>query len=70
MTWLRGIGSELIGLFVDDGVFALVIVVWLLACGLGLSRLGLPALAPAMIMFVGLVLILAWSVLRRANERR
>jgi hypothetical protein len=68
MSWLRGIGSELLGLFVDDGWFALSIIVWLVACGLVLPRLNLPSAFPPMILFVGLVLILARSVLRRAGE--
>lgn len=70
MSWLKGIVGELIGLFVDDGAFAFSIVVWLLICGLGIPRLGLPAALPPMTMFVGLVLILAWSALGRAARGR
>jgi hypothetical protein len=70
MSWLRGIGSELLGLFVDDGWFALSIVIWLIACGLGLPRLNLPSSLPPIILFVGLALILARSALRRAGEGR
>jgi hypothetical protein len=68
MNWLRTTGSELIGLFVDDGRFALAIVVWLVACGLVLSRIDLPSALPPLILFIGLVLILAWSALRRAGS--
>jgi hypothetical protein len=68
MSWLRGIGSELLGLFVDDGWFALSIIVWLIACGLVLPRFSLPSVFPPMILFVGLVLILARSALRRTGE--
>jgi hypothetical protein len=69
MTWLKGIWAELIGLFVDDLAFALSIVIWLIACGLVLPRLSLPSIVPPAILFVGLVLILARSAVRRAGER-
>jgi hypothetical protein len=69
MNWLKGVWAELIGLFVDDGTFALSIVVWLIACGLALPHLGLPSFLPPAILFVGLALILARSAVRRAGER-
>jgi hypothetical protein len=69
MSWLRGIWSELLGLFVDDGRFALSIIIWLIACGLALPRLNLPSALPPIILFVGLVLILARSAVRRSGER-
>ena len=68
MSWLRSIWSELIGLFVDDGKFALSMLIWLVACGLVLPRLGLPSFLPPMILFAGLVVILARSAVRRAGE--
>jgi hypothetical protein len=67
MSWLKSVGSELIGLFVDDGNFALSLLIWLVACGLALPRLGLPAFLPPVILFAGLVAILARSALRRAG---
>jgi xanthosine utilization system XapX-like protein len=69
VNWLKSIWAELMGLFVDDGSFALSIVVWLIACGLVLRRLSLPSVAPPAILFVGLALILARSAVRRAGER-
>ena len=68
MSWLRSIWSELIGLFVDDGKFALSMLIWLVACGLVLPRLGLPSFLPPIILFAGLVVILARSAVRRAGE--
>ena len=69
MTWLSTIWSEFIGLFVDDGSFAVAILAWLAFCWLVLPRLGLaPAWQPA-ILFVGLALILVESALRRARQR-
>jgi hypothetical protein len=69
MSWLNSIWLEFIGLFVDDGNFAILIVIWLIACGLVLPRLGLPSFLPPIILFAGLVVILARSAVRRAGER-
>jgi hypothetical protein len=69
MSWLKSAWSELIGLFVDDGIFALSNVVWLIACGLILPRFGQPSILPPAFLFAGLVVILARSALRRAGER-
>ena len=69
MNWLKSIGSELIGLFVDDGNFALSLLIWLIACGLALPRLGLPTFLPPLLLFAGLVVILTWSAMRRAGPR-
>lgn len=68
MSWLKSIWSELIGLFVDDGNFALSLLIWLAACGLMLPRLDLPSFLPPILLFGGLVVILARSALRRAGE--
>ena len=68
MSWIRTILDELIGLFVDDGNFALAIVVWI-AIVAALARF-----APAtqgwdgIVLFAGLAAILAESTLRRARK--
>lgn len=69
MAWLRLIGAELAGLFVDDVGFAIAILVWLLVAALGLPALGLQGAWPGILIFVGLVAILAESALRRARRR-
>ena len=65
MQALISIVRELIALFVDDGSLAVVVVVWIVICGVALPKL-LPA-APwhGPIMFLGLALILLESVTRR-----
>jgi hypothetical protein len=68
MAWLRTIWDEVIGLFVDDVGFAVVIVVWLLVACLGLPRLGLEGAWPAILLAVGLLLILVESAVRRARN--
>jgi hypothetical protein len=68
MRWLKTIFGELIGLFIEDGTFAVAIVLWL-----GLVRFAAPRLLPptleAPILFAGLLVILAESVLRAARRR-
>jgi hypothetical protein len=66
MHWFKTILAEIFGLFVDDGRFALTIIVWLGIIWLGLPRLNLPAAANGVILFAGLAAILAESALRRA----
>jgi hypothetical protein len=69
MTWLKIIWAEFIGLFVDDGSFAIAILSWLGAWWLILPRLELPTFLPPAILFVGLILVLAESAVRRAGQR-
>ena len=66
---LKLIWYEFIGLFVDDGSLAVAVLLWLGACWLVLPRLGLPEVWPPAILFIGLMLILAESAVRRAGQR-
>jgi hypothetical protein len=73
MKLLRLIGDELWGLFVDDGVFAGAIVLWLLVGWgvlphVGLSRLDHLAWLPAVLLFAGLAVILVFGALRAARR--
>lgn len=70
MNWLRAIFREIFGLFVDDGSFALMILLWL-----GLTTFLLPRLEwmprwRGMIMFAGLALILIGSATRYSRSGR
>lgn len=67
MSWLNSVWSELIGLFVDDGRFAIAILLWLGACLQVLPHLEVPSALPPVILFVGLVVILAESATRLAR---
>jgi hypothetical protein len=69
MRWLRTILAEILGLFVDDGSFALAILVWLGVIWLGLPWLNLPAAWNGVILFTGLAAILAESALRGARRK-
>ncbi len=68
MNWLRTIGREVFGLFVDSGAFAVSIIVWLAFVGLALPRLGSPPACAGVILFAGLAVLLLESVLRRARQ--
>jgi len=68
MKVLKTIFDEAIGLFVDDGAYAAVIVVWLLAIA-GLVRFtNISPNIAATLLFVGLAAILAESALRRSRK--
>ena len=56
------------GLLVDDGRLALATVSWLLLCGVVLPRLTTDGGWGGLILFAGLVAILAKSAIRRARR--
>jgi len=68
MLWLRSVLTEIWGLFVDDGSFALAILVWLAACWLVLPRFGVPPEAKGPILFAGFAIVMVESALRRARS--
>jgi hypothetical protein len=67
MHWTRSIARELLGLFVDDGSFALAILVWLAVVWLLIRPLQLPIPA-GILLFLGLAAILVESVTRFARK--
>jgi hypothetical protein len=69
MGTLRAIVSEIVHLFVDDGLLALALVVWCAVVGgVGLLLPGLlPVAGPA--LFLGCVVILLGTVVRAARGR-
>jgi hypothetical protein len=66
---LRSIADELVSLFVDDGSLVVLVLIWLTVCWLLLPKLSLPSSLLHVLLFVGLVAILAESSIRRADER-
>lgn len=68
MQWITGIAKEIFGLFVDDGYFAIAIIVWL-----GVIWFLSPHILAGndwsgAILFAGLGLILLWSAIVRARQ--
>jgi hypothetical protein len=68
MTWLRVVLQEVWGLFVDDGLFALSILIWLVV-GWILPRLGLSPVLTCGLFAAGLAALLTTSALRRAGKQ-
>ncbi len=65
MNILRAIGTELLGLFVDDWAFALLVLAWI-----GLFRLLGPHRLSAPLLFAGLAALTLAFVVRKANALR
>ena len=68
MRWYRSIAREVVGLFVDDGSFAIAILVWLVVCVALLPRVAAGARWAGLALFAGLAVILIASVLRFARQ--
>jgi len=70
MRWIKSVAREVLGLFVDDGSFALAILIWLaLAIGV-FPRIAAAAAWTGPVLFAGLALILIESALRFSRQRK
>ncbi len=69
MGWLRTVVGEVYGLFVDDGSFAVAIVVWVGVMWVVVRRFGVSGGLGGVILFVGLGVILLESLWRFARRR-
>jgi hypothetical protein len=70
MKWLKNILREIFGLFVDDGSFALAILLWLAIVRGATPRLNIPSGSAGVILFAGLALILAESATRYSRRKQ
>ncbi len=70
MRWAKKIFQEIFGLFVDDGSFAVAILIWICVGKLILSRIVLNSAWSGLILFAGLALILLSSTLLYTKRRR
>lgn len=69
MHWFRTVSHEVFGLFVDDGSFAISIIVWLGIVWLLLPHLAVFSWWNGPILFAGLAYILVESTLRYTRKR-
>lgn len=69
MRWIATIAREVFGLFVDDGRFALTIILWLAVAALMLLLIPLPSAWHGPVLFAGLAIILGWSCLHHIARR-
>ena len=67
MQWIRSIFREVFGLFVDDGSFAIAVLVWVGLVWLLWQRLHMEG-PGGIVLFAGLGVILIQSVLRVAKR--
>ena len=68
MHWIRVAVREVYGLFVDDGSFAIALLVWIVAAVVALPLLGAGNWG-GVALFAGLAVVLAESALRAARRR-
>lgn len=68
MNILRNIVSELIGLFVDDWVFALLLIGWVALFAIAGPRLSANAAGP--LFLLGIALLVLTSTARKAKAKR
>jgi hypothetical protein len=68
MPRLKSIAREILGLFVDDGSFAIAILLFLAFACVG-GHFALHSGASGPLLFIGLAIILIESVLRFARRR-
>jgi len=65
MRRITAIAREVFGLFVDDGRFALIILLWLAAMAWLQPLLTLPSPWRGPLLFAGLAVALVWSCLHQ-----
>jgi Flp pilus assembly protein TadB len=70
MNWIKNTVREIFELFVDDGAFALAILVWLCITGCAAYYLRFQSVVAAVVLFAGLALILIENTARYARQRR
>jgi hypothetical protein len=69
MRWLKSIALEVLGLFVDDGSFAIAILVWAAFVVLVLAHVTRHANWTGPALFSGLAFVLIESVVRFSRRR-
>lgn len=70
MTWLKTIASEVFGLFVEDGSFAVALLLWIALLWVLIHYVAISGVAAAALLFGGLAVVLVESVLRFARSKR
>ena len=68
MKTLRTVWDEIVGLFVDDQLYAVAILAWIVLVWLMVTRSGIAPVWGAVALFAGLALILVESTGRAARR--
>jgi hypothetical protein len=69
MNWVLAAARDLLGLFVDDGSLAIIVLAWVAIATLAFPALPIGRGWLAVILFAGVALIFAENVLRAARRR-
>lgn len=70
MNSLKTVFSELLGLFVDDGSLVLAVLAWVVGGVICLRSHMVPPHAEAVLLFIGIVALLAENIERTARAHR
>jgi len=69
MNLLKSVWKEAIGLFVDDELLAGLCVALIAVATVAVLWLTIPPLVAGVVLLIGCILILGWSVARAAGRR-
>lgn len=69
MNFLNAVWKEAIGLFVDDELLAGLCVALIAVATVAVLWLTIPPLVAGVVLLIGCILILSWSVGRAAGRR-
>ncbi len=70
MTLIRTILTELWGLFIDDGSLVIAVILWVLADAIALRHRLIDPATAAILLSIGILVLLAETVLRSARKHR
>ena len=69
MTFLRTVWKEFVGLFVDDGALALLVILLVAVVVVVVKILSVPASVGAFLLLIGCLGVLALSLVRTIRKR-
>lgn len=68
LSWISTVRRELVGLFVEDGRFALAVLAWLAGSAICIHLIGVDPAVEGLLLAAGFILLLAENVDRTARQ--
>ena len=68
LSWMSTTGRELVGLFVEDGSFALAVLAWLAGGAICIHLIGVDPAIEGVLLAIGFTLLLAENVDRTSRD--
>jgi hypothetical protein len=68
LSWISTVRRELVGLFVEDGSFALAVLAWLAGGAICIHLIGVDRVVEGLLLAAGFILLLAENVDRTARH--